>query len=565
MAQYLTLEEAAEKLGIPTSEFKRRLRTEWTHIRPMQDGSTQRFKEKDIEELARQIGFGSEEELTLADPSSSDEIDVPLEINLVDDNAPPNKHGASGKLIPTKASPKGDDPLVLGDKDVFLLADDDDAKPKSPSGKVSSKSKSDSDVRLEKSGKMKRVVDTGTDEEIDLAVLPTGGSSAKVGKSGKLTGASSSKLSSSGKSGKLPAIPDDDSSEFELRLDTDSSDEFELSLANDDASEEISLGDLPLETPKGKAGQSGINIGKPSDSGRSLEKKSGDSKARKSGKLPAIKPDTSSEDEIDFELSLDQAGSSSKKIGSGKKLDSDSEFELTLDEGDLAASLEAETTTFSTEDAEQKGDIFETDFEIPALDEDSSSEAVAIDGSDTDLDSSSDFDLAIDEPSDVSVDDESASQVVVLDDETEAPAPKKKTAKNKKKVVEEESDDDLVVESTGEEDAVSFDDMELDESVSASRALQGVSEDEEEGEEQQVVVVSGTQQWGIFPALLMFPTVFVVFFAGLMGFELMQSMWGYHQTEAPSALVVDEVAKALDMKPNEGGGPAGGSGAQTKQ
>lgn len=551
MAQYLTLEESAERLGISVSDFKRRLRTEWTHVRPMQDGSTQRFRDKDIEELARQIGFGSEEELTLADPSSSDEIQVPMELSQSGTAAPAGKPGTSGK-----STPVADDPLVLGDQDVFLLADDE-AKSKSPSGK-SGKSKSDSDVRLEKSGKRpKAVVDTGTDEEIDLGAMPApSSSSSKVGKSGKLTSSGSGKMGA-GKSGKLPAVPDDDSSEFELRLDPDSSDEFELSLAND-TSDEVALGDLPGPSMTGK---SGINIGKPSDSGKSLEsKKKGDSgKSKKSGKIPAVKP--GSEEEVDFELSLDQAGASHKKIGSTKQVDSDSEFELTLDESDLASSLDAETAAFSTEDAEQKGDIFETDFEIPALDDDSASEAVNLDDSDTDLDSSSDFDLAIDEPSDISVEDESASQVVVLDDETETPAKGKKKPAKKKVVVEEESDDDLVVESAADEDAVSFDDMEVDEDESASKALEGVSGEGDEDED-KVVVVTGTAPWGAFPALFLLPTVFIVFVAGLMGYELMQSMWGYHQSTQPSSVLTNQVAQMLDMKPNEGGAAGAGGAAK---
>src|ERR1700728_336691 len=97
MAQtYFTLEEAADKLGISPSEFKKRLRTEWTHIRPLQDGSTQRFKSKDVEELSRQIGFGSEEELQLVDPSS-DEISVPSELTPIVDDAPKSSKSPSSK------------------------------------------------------------------------------------------------------------------------------------------------------------------------------------------------------------------------------------------------------------------------------------------------------------------------------------------------------------------------------------------------------------------------------------------------------------------------------------
>ena len=71
--------------------------------------------------------------------------------------------------------------------------------------------------------------------------------------------------------------------------------------------------------------------------------------------------------------------------------------------------------------AEQK-DIFETDFDVPSLEE-SGSQAVALDESDTDLESS-DFDLALEEgePDGESMDD-SGSQVVVLGEEDEDAAP----------------------------------------------------------------------------------------------------------------------------------------------
>src|SRR5262249_58444476 len=66
---------------------------------------------------------------------------------------------------------------------------------------------------------------------------------------------------------------------------------------------------------------------------------------------------------------------------------------------------------------EGEGDIFETDFEVPALDDESGSEAVALDEGDTDLESS-DFDLALDE-GDAGSAEESGSQVVALEDEAE--------------------------------------------------------------------------------------------------------------------------------------------------
>lgn len=587
MAQvYYSLEEAADKLGMGSSEFKKRLRTEWTHIKGMRDGSTLRFKAEDVEELARQIGFGSEEELQLVDPSS-DEAEVPQQLKKPSAEPPKSGKQSSGKLKKPVAKDDSEEvlrltesELNLGDKEVFLTEDDEPPAKKS-SGKIRpGPAKGDSDVRLEKSGKIKKPTKEEAEptDEVELDILPQGGSSSKLSGSGKMTSSSSSKLSSasSGKLAKTSKTPPPSSpakglsSEFELSLESGSSDEFELSLASD-SSDEISLGDMPKPSASdSKVGLSGINIGKPKDAGVSLEKKggdsgrsskklpggkpaAGDSSSRSSKKLPAVKPGAN--EDVDFELSLDQPGASSKKLGSSKKLnaakklDSDSEFDLTLDGDDKEDAL---TTSFAGEgnEDEPKNDIFETDFEIPALDDDSASEAVAVDEADTDLESSSDFDLAIDDESDVNVEEDSGSQVVVLDDEIEAQeveedeAPRK--SKKKKKVVEEVEED---AEADGP--AVSFDDMDLEENLSASAALKGVRGEEiDEDEEERTVEVSGAP-WGVLPAILLVPTVFVIFLGGLMAYEMMHSMWGYHQPNKPTTLVIDNVADMLDMKPKD--------------
>ena len=59
MAQFYTLEEAAQRLNIAPEEFKRKLKTEWTSIRPFRDGATLRFRAADIDELARSLGAAS--------------------------------------------------------------------------------------------------------------------------------------------------------------------------------------------------------------------------------------------------------------------------------------------------------------------------------------------------------------------------------------------------------------------------------------------------------------------------------------------------------------------------
>src|SRR5262249_43512793 len=147
---------------------------------------------------------------------------------------------------------------------------------------------------------------------------------------------------------------------------------------------------------------------------------------------------------IDFELSLD-SGASSMRLGpSGKRpAESDSEFELTLDDSDPLATPVGEGAAAADE---PKGDIFETDFEIPALDDTSGSEAVNLEEADTDLESS-DFDLALEE-GDATSEDESGSQVVVID-EDEGARPKHLVSPGKRRAAKEV-----------DEGEVSYDDLE---------------------------------------------------------------------------------------------------------
>jgi len=511
MSQTYTLDEAAEKLNLSVEEFKRRLRTEWSNVRAFRDGSTLRFRANEIDELARSIGLGSSEELPMAESSP---LDLPSDTG----------HAAEGAGSAHAAKDDPNAPLKLDDSDeVFLLAPDASGKP--PSSKKL-KSKSDSDVRLEKSAPKTGVAD---DEESilteEVQKVGEGGSGKLSGRSGKLSSAQlktgdsgrhkqpevQAKSDSAKKLAAAAEPPADDSSEFELTLDADS-DEFELSLAPD-SSEEVALGEMPAGTPAGKSGNSGINLNRPTDSGVSLEKRK-----------------KTDEEEVDFELSLETpgSGSSRKKLGgSGSKLkpDSDSEFELTLEE---PSDLGVEVTDAA---GEKKGDIFEaTDFEIPALEDDSASEAVSLEESDTDLESS-DFDLALDE-ADASAEEESASEVVALED-----APK---GRKRKRV-----DDD---------DAVDLGD-DLEEGPSASKALRGVrreevdeDEDYEVSEAAEEEVVAAPAKWGPIPAIGMFLTVLIMFLGGLMAYELLHSVWGYQQAAKPTTPLVSWFAETTGMK-----------------
>jgi hypothetical protein len=541
-AQYVTLEEAAERLGIPTDEFKRRLKTEWTHLVPMRDGPTLRFRVNQIDELARQLGAASDPDLPLA--SMEDSVEHGSDDFKVADTARPK----SGK----HATKPADEPLMFdtSDDDVFSLSAE------GPKGKSSGDSSSDSDVRLE-SSKVRKAKQKGKGKDGEPDAVPTeeialdmGGPSSAVikgGSSAKLTAPkSSAKLTApdSGKSlgGKSKSVNPGDSSEFELSLDADS-DDFELQL-NTDSSDEVDLGSSPVDEADKRSGKSGINLRDPADSGVSLEKgKKGDSSGRnlskksESGRTrkPAPKPEDSDSD-VDFELSLEAepepAAPPKSGRSSGRKpvtSDSDSEFELTLDDSGEGSSLEAAAE-------ESRGDIFETDFEIPPMADESGSEAVALD-SDTDLEADPDSQVALEE-GDVVAEEETGSQVVVLEDEPDAATSSaRRKASARRRAAAEEGDVDLA-------------DVEEE---SASGALRGVKsrrgeEDEDEAAEPSGAVRAAPSPWGPVPAIILIPSLLFVILGGLMSYELLHTMTGYQQPRKPTAPLVRGVAKTLDME-----------------
>jgi hypothetical protein len=289
----------------------------------------------------------------------------------------------------------------------------------------------------------------------------------------------------------------------------------EMSPLQADDSDEVNLGELT-----GGASKSGINLQDPADSGISLEKGGSDediefelsvdegSTPKPAGAAASSPPveeedaDASSEFELsldeepqaesssgddsdsEFELSLDAESdleSGSSPVDDSSPADSDSEFELTLDDsGGLAVDEEA-----PAEEGEK--DIFETDFEVPSLEDESGSQAVALEESDTDLESS-DFDLALGDE-DVAAEDESGSQVVALEDEAEAEegAP----------VLEEGED---VEELFGAEEGAEAE----EEGAVAARAAPAPAE------------------WPAWTAVVMLLSVVIMFVGGLMSYELVR-------------------------------------------
>jgi hypothetical protein len=490
MAQTYTLDEAAHRLGITPEEFKRRLRDDWKSVRSFRDGATLRFRAVDIDELARTLGQASDPGVPLGNnpPLTDSSEELSLE--------PPKSKPKSNPKV--KSGPKSagkDAPLYLADDsdDIFALPADSGSglgkKPKSGG-------KGDSDVRLDASPKRADGGGNQPTEEIDLDLPPASG----VG-----LGKSSAKLTapkSSGRSAKIPGPSeagggDDGSSEFELSLDSDS-DSFELQLTPDSSEEDALGGDLQSTG----GAQSGINLGRPSDSGVSLEK---------SGKKGKSKPPVEDDSSADFELSLDPpsgGGPRSRPVptltSGGMSDEGSSEFELTLDDSD------SDSMQQLASEVQQGGDIFETDFELPAMAEDESgSEVLQVDGADTDLENS-DFDLAID-PNDAPADDESASQVVLMDDEPVA------------------LDDEPMV-------------VDDDEDLAALGGRSAGVRERVRTEVVEKVVAPPPPKWGILPVLTLAPTLLVVVFGAIMAYEVVRGMAGYQQpTASPLARGVSKM------------------------
>jgi excisionase family DNA binding protein len=291
-----------------------------------------------------------------------------------------------------------------------------------------------------------------------------------------------------------PAV--DDSSPLEL-----GSDEFQLEVGDDS---EVGLGDLPA----GKEATSGINLKDPADSGISLEQGGEGS------------------DEIEFELSLD--AEATPKPAPAVDSDSDSEFELTIDETGGLAPLEEEAPAAG----EEEKDIFETDFDVPALEDESGSQAVALDESDTDLDSS-DFDIALSD-ADMAIEDESGSQVVALEDEEEADDAAATIQHPKKKGT-------LLLE----EDEAALEDVEegggIDELLTGEEQPQAEVEEEEEEPAAPVgaALAIPAAEWGPVPVIFLVPCVAVLLLVAMMGFELLQGVMGYNKPGP----VTEKVAK----------------------
>jgi hypothetical protein len=445
MAQYYTLDEAAARLGLTTDAFRRKLATEWKQTpRRYPDGATLRFQATEIDELARTLG-GSDSDFPV--------VDEPLK--LADDSS---------------------------SEDFVALGTDEPVIRREPASSGKLKKSGDSDVRLDIAGGTVRPAGRPplepTEIDIDIESKAKPPSSKKIKPTPQVTNQSKP--------------PDSTVGDFDLGLGSDSSDEFELQLT--DESEEIDIGVSP--GGKGvKAGDSGINLQAPADSGISLEKSS-DFELALEGEGPKTGPKSGPRSGPKTPPKSGPKSGPRTPPKTGPQPPSavdESEFELSLDDSGEATSAFPE--------AEQK-DIFETDFELPALDDESGSEAVALDESDTDVESS-DFEMGSDE-AEVTADD-SGSEVVALEEDEAA---------------------------AGED---------LDELQPADEL-----EADEEAEFRPVVAAPAAKaEWGLLPALVLIPCVAVMALVGLMSWELVHGMQNYTQPGKATGPIVRFFAESF--------------------
>jgi excisionase family DNA binding protein len=660
MQQYYTLEQAARILRLNPEQLKEMARKK--EIRAFQDRSGWRFRAQEIDEMARERGFGSDPELPLGeaakakgDGGGNDVFNFSLdagesgEVALGKEPAAADKPSRSGmgsrkttssKSPPPKASSDSDVRLVMEGSNLDFSLETENSKPPAakapvspppkkgssksrmappvkddsgvrivpldqpndsdvkitpsaphdsdvPIGRQPDKKSSDSDIRIEELGRGGKGEQMVT-EEIDLDAEQRKADAArakatrhrpKPGSSPVLPTTSPFELSEDDLDTNRPTIPPAARAPQEADADTDSSSDFELKPMGDSSSplevgsdelpalasdDEVSLGELT-----GGKGASGISLQDPADSGISLEQQGSDEidldLSLDAGRTPKPAPakdrgtDSSSDFELslqdedasptdggsssefelslqdddasptdggsssEFELSLDAEGSdlavedgSSDLVLETPGGDSDSEFELTLDEGG-GLSVEDDAPAASG------SDILETDFEVPAMDEESGSEAMALDESDTDLESS-EFDLSVDG-------EESGSQVVPLEDEEEFD---EGAATVQRKAAPRALEGEEELEDIGDD---------LDADLATEPALEG----EEEGELAAVSAEAAPPaEWGLMPALVLLPCTILLFVVGLMSFELIQGMWGYHTGNKVSNLIIHPIAKMFD-------------------
>jgi excisionase family DNA binding protein len=418
------------------------------------------------------------------------------------------------------------------DSDVKIEPSQHDSDIGSVGKKRPTKKASDSDIRIEEVGQGGKA-DQNVTEEIDLdaeqrkaeaASSKTGRPRPKPGSSPVLPTGSPFELSESDIKVKGPTPPHKADSE------TDSSSDFDLKPLSDpdpsspleEGSDEVGLGEM-----RGGKGATGIHLEDPADSGISLVPESS-AELEVSGRTPKPAPAPKEETDSSSDFDLNVQDDSSPTEGSSSEFElslqdddasptegSSSEFELSLDAqgSDLAPETPGSDSDSEFELTLDDSGGLSVEQEAAGASSDSGSEAVALEEGDTDLESS-DFDLSLEG-------EESGSQVVPLEEEYDEGAA---TVQRKVPGAAAESAEGL--EDLGEQ---------LDEDLNEAPP----DEEEELEAAPAPVAVAPPAEWGVaWGVILPVTTTIFLFLVTLMGFELIQGMWGYHTGNRVSSKLV---------------------------
>jgi len=563
--QYLTLEEAAQRLGMSADALREMAKKK--EIRAFQDRGNWRFKASDIEEEARRRGADSAPELALSEGKTvrtSSDADVHL---ALDDHLSLSDDSEVQFDVPKPGVRPADSGVRLdrgSDSDVKLVEE--------------SKSPSDSDIRLHDAakgnpGSSANIITEEIDLDAEEAKLQ-----AKAAKSPK------PRAQTTQYNPNMPVLPttspyeisepDVDLSKIKTKNVQDGSSEHEMiAFDPDKVRDELGSGEIPLlpsdeevdfgGVPAPNAGNSGINLKDAVDSGISLEEGGSDelafelsldkestpkpeAKSAKASKK-AADPQTPEDSSSEFELSLDEDSSMDPSSSSEFELSLDSGPDLALESSDSEFELTLDEDSVARDDSDEAKDIFEeTNLELEPLGEESGSEVVSLD-QDTDLEES-EFDIDLEQ-----IDEESASQVVSLDEEEADDAaatiaqkrsgtPGKAKAGKAKAVAEDEPELDF-----GE-----FEEDEQPQKKPAKKKSAVADLDEEDLDDledlRSAAAPAASADWGPVPAIFLFPTFIVLFLVGIMSFELIQGMWGYHRSTKVGKPIIDNIARLFDDK-----------------
>ena len=262
-ANYIKLDEAAEKLGISPDKLKEMIDN--NDIRAFRDGASFKFKTDEIDRVKATLGDVAEaadDAIQLAD-DSLDEL-VPVDGILDDDDS------ADSLLVDEQA---GGSATVIGDSGTPSAADSD---LKLASGSDLGLSIDDDEIELTAADS---AVEKAASSEISLDAPATSGDSDVLGGDPEITlsGSDTGVLAAGGGSDLELKLEDDDS--LDLTEDVPGEDSVLKLSGDDDASIDLDDEDLVLGSGVGSdvtlgGGDSGINLTNPADSGLSLEDES---------------------------------------------------------------------------------------------------------------------------------------------------------------------------------------------------------------------------------------------------------------------------------------------------